>query len=223
VKKMWNKKQRKRKEFEKASLEHLDMLYGVALRLTRNEQNAEDLVQDTYVRALRFYDSFEWGTNIRAWLLRILTNTFINKYRRAQKERLLTDQTELTPTHEGLLSNQTLSHPNDPESQVMSRLIRTELARAVDELPEDFRIPVVLADIYGFSYREIAEIQHCPIGTVMSRLHRGRKALQSRLLDQAIASGVIKAEPKSALKEEPGALEAPTDLEAYRLRRRKAS
>lgn len=220
---MWKKSNRRRKEFEKAALEHLDTLYGVALRLTRNEQNAEDLVQDTYVRALRFYDNFEWGTNIRAWLLRILTNTFINKYRRAQKERQLAEQNELSPAHEGLMSNQALSHLQDPESQVMSSLIRTELAHAVDELPEDFRIPVVLADIYGFSYREIAEIQNCPIGTVMSRLHRGRKALQSRLMDQAIASGVVKPEPKSVSTQEQKKLNEPTNLQEYRQRRRKVS
>ncbi len=96
---MWKKSGRKRKEFEKAALEHLDTLYGVALRLTRNEQNAEDLVQDTFVRALRFYGHFEWGTNIRAWLLRILTNTFINCYRKNQKERQLTEHPEMNPTH----------------------------------------------------------------------------------------------------------------------------
>ncbi len=172
---MWKRNSRKRQDFEKAALEHIDTLYGVALRLTRNEQNAEDLVQDTYVRALRFYDSFEWGTNIRAWLLRIMTNTFINRYRRTQKERQLAESPALTSAaHESLLSAQSMAHLRDPERRLMSGLLGQELECAVSELPEDFRMPVILADIYGFTYREIAEIQGCPVGTVMSRLHRAR-------------------------------------------------
>jgi RNA polymerase sigma-70 factor (ECF subfamily) len=214
---MWKKSNRKRKDFEKAALEHLDTLYGVALRLTRNEQNAEDLVQDTYVRALRFYDRFEWGTNIRAWLLRILTNTFINRYRKNQKERQLVEQPEMTLAQEALLSSQAVVQLQDPEKMVMGRLLREDLARAVEELPDDFRIPVVLADAYGFSYREIAEIQGCPIGTVMSRLHRARKGLQARLLDQAVAAGVVKTEPG---KNGERFAAAPTDLAEYRRRKR---
>lgn len=217
---MWKKTKRRRQEFEAAALEHLDALYGVALRLTRDEQNAQDLVQDTYVRALRFYDNFEWGTNIRAWLLRIMTNTFINCYRRSQRERQLSEEAETSPMSTALMSNQALSQLHDPESHVLSSLVRHELTRAVDELAEDFRMPVVLADVYGFSYREIAEIQGCPIGTVMSRLHRGRKALQSRLLEQAQASGILKeaSETKSARDQST----PPTDLNEYR-RRRKVS
>lgn len=212
---MW-RSTRKRREFEKAALEHLDTLYGVALRLTRNQQNAEDLVQDTYVRALRFYDRFEWGTNIKAWLLRIMTNTFINCYRRRQKERQLAELPESADIQELLLSSQAFDHVRDPETQVMSRLLRDDLINAVEELPEEFRIPVVLADAYGFSYREIADIQDCPIGTVMSRLHRARRALQKRLLDQAVACGVVKAEPAEP-RASAGA--EPVDLEKYRLRR----
>jgi RNA polymerase sigma-70 factor, ECF subfamily len=213
---MWKRASRKRNEFEKAALEHLDTLYGVALRLTRNQQNAEDLVQDTYVRALRFYDRFEWGTNIKAWLLRIMTNTFINCYRKNQKERQLAELPESSSIQETLLSSQAFDHVQDPETQVMSRLLREDLVKAVDELPEEFRIPVVLADAYGFSYREIAEIQGCPIGTVMSRLHRARRALQVRLLDQAVACGIVTAAP-AASPAEPS-LE-PVDLDSYRHRR----
>ena len=217
---MWKKTRRKRQEFEKMALEHLDTLYGVALRLTRNEQNAEDLVQDTYVRALRFYERFEWGTNIRAWLLRIMTNTFINCYRRNQKERQLTDSPETSSANEMLVSSQTIAQLQDPESQLMTRMLRESLVQAVDELPEDFKVPVILADVYGFSYREIAEIQECPIGTVMSRLHRARKTLQGRLLDQAVAAGVV----KGASQNEPEVgNKGPTDLSEYRRRRRMVS
>jgi RNA polymerase sigma-70 factor (ECF subfamily) len=212
---MW-KSSRKRREFEKAALEHLDTLYGVALRLTRNQQNAEDLVQDTYVRALRFYDRFEWGTNIKAWLLRIMTNTFINCYRKNQKERQLTELPEASGVQELFLSSQAFEHVRDPETQVMSRMLRDDLVKAVEELPEEFRIPVVLADAYGFSYREIADIQDCPIGTVMSRLHRARRALQKRLVDQAVASGIVKAAPAAPPASEG---QEPIDLEKYRLRR----
>lgn len=217
---MWKKSRRKRQEFERAALEHLDTLYGVALRLTRNEQNAEDLVQDTYVRALRFYDRFEWGTNIRAWLLRIMTNTFINCYRRNQKERQLTDSPESSPVTEMLVSSQTVAQLQDPESQLMSRLLRESLVKAVDDLPEEFKVPVVLADVYGFSYREIAEIQDCPIGTVMSRLHRARKSLQGRLADQAKAAGIFDGTSRDQSRKKNM---SPTDLDEYRRRRRKVS
>lgn len=213
---MWNKARRKRREFEKAALEHIDTLYGVALRLTRNEQNAEDLVQDTYLRALRFYERFEWGTNIRAWLLRIMTNTFINCYRRNQKERQLTENAESSPATEMLVSSQTVAQLQDPESQLMSRLLRESLVQAVDELPEEFKVPVVLADVYGFSYREIAEIQDCPIGTVMSRLHRARKSLQGQLVDQAVAAGLLTGGSKD---QSSSGNPSPTNLTEYRRRR----
>jgi RNA polymerase sigma-70 factor (ECF subfamily) len=217
---MWTSKNHKRKDFEKAALEHLDTLYGVALRLTRNQQNAEDLVQDTFVRALRFYDSFEWGTNIRAWLLRILTNTFINTYRRGQKERQVAESPEHALTHESLMSAQSMGHLRDPESQAMAGLVRRELEAAVAELPDDFRMVVVLADVHGFSYREIAEIQGCPIGTVMSRLHRARKALQRRLMEQAQAAGIVEPEDDATSR---AGLPSPTSLDDFRQRRRGVS
>lgn len=216
------KPSRKRREFEAAALKHMDSLYGVALRLTRDEQNAQDLVQDTFVRALRFYDRFEWGTNIRAWLLRILTNTFINRYRQVQKEKQLAEQAQVGPAQDALFSSQSLSQLRDPETQVMGGLLRQELARAVDELPEDFRVTLVLADVYGFSYREIAEIIDRPIGTVMSRLHRARRALQGQLLDQAVEAGLVK--PVSEAGDDERRSSEPTDLAAFRLRKgRRAS
>jgi RNA polymerase sigma-70 factor (ECF subfamily) len=211
---VWGRANRRRKDFEKASLEHLDSLYGMAVRLTRDERDAEDLVQDTYVRALRFQDRFEPGTNMRAWLLRILTNTFINRYRRRQKERQLADQLEAGPDQEALLSTHAQAQLRDPEKQLQIGILREELARAVDELPDEFRVAVVLADVYGFSYKEIASVLDCPIGTVMSRLHRARRALQARLMDQAIAAGLVSRHPSAELDSERAA-----DLAAYRRRR----
>ena len=212
---VWNRKSRRREEFEKTALEHLDALYGVALRLTRDERDAEDLVQDAYVRALRFHDSFQAGTNMRAWLLRILTNTFINKYRRRQRERQLADQLEQGPDHEALISSAAIRQLRDPEAQLQRGLLREELGKAVDTLPEEFRVAVVLADVYGFSYKEIASVLDCPLGTVMSRLHRGRKALQAQLMDQAIGAGLVKASE--------GSKKTTTDLAEYRRKRGGAS
>jgi RNA polymerase sigma-70 factor (ECF subfamily) len=213
----WIRTSRRRKEFEKSALQHLDAMYGVALRLTRDERDAEDLVQDTFVRALRFHERFEPGTNMRAWLLRILTNTFINRYRKRQRERQLADQLELGPDHEALLSSESVQRLRDPESELQRGLLREELARAVDSLPEEFRVAVVLADVYGCSYKEIASVLDCPIGTVMSRLHRGRKALQAQLVEQAISVGLIGRDESH--RREPDA----TDLGEYRRRRGEAS
>ncbi len=215
----WKVSSRRREEFEKAALQHLDALYGVAMRLARDERDAEDLVQDTYVRALRFEERFEPGTNMRAWLLRILTNTFINRYRRRQRERQLADQLELGPDQEALLSSQAVQQLRDPESQFQRGLLREELCRAVDSLPEEFRVAVVLADVYGFSYKEIANVLDCPIGTVMSRLHRGRKALQAMLVDQAVSAGLVKAGPAQPAEEPVPA----TSLAEFRRRRGGAS
>ena len=216
---MWSTSKRKRKEFEAAALEHLDMLYSVALRLTRDEQNAEDLVQDTYLRALRFFDRFEYGTNLRAWLLRIMTNIFVNGYRRRQKEKQLAEQVEQGSAAEVLLSSAAVGQLRYPENQVMTGLLRRELVRALDDLPEDFRVPMVLADVYGFSYREISDIQECPIGTVMSRLHRARKSLQVRLMDHALSSGLVSL-PRQGQRD---AAANPANLEEYRRRRRRSS
>jgi RNA polymerase sigma-70 factor (ECF subfamily) len=211
------KPSRKRREFETSALQHLDALYGVALKLTRDEQNAKDLVQDTYVRALRFYDRFEWGTNMRAWLLRILTNMFINRYRQAQKEKQLADTFLGTATHDAILSTMAMGQLRDPERRVMDGMLRDALIRAFDELPDEFRMTVVLADVYGFSYKEIAEIIDRPIGTVMSRLHRARRALQEKLLDQAVAAGLVTTGPAS-----PEAPQTSTaNLAEYRTQRRR--
>lgn len=178
--------------FESEALSYLDALYRTGLRMTKNAADAEDLVQETYIRAFRFRHQFTLGTNLKAWLFRILTNTFINLYRRRAARPEFTDVDGLD---EYLLYNRMAelrspSSGSDPEKEVLDRLMDTEVREALDDLPEHFRGAVVLADIEGFSYKEIAEILHIPIGTVMSRLHRGRRLLQRRLYDYAKQRGI---------------------------------
>src|SRR5882724_1985825 len=173
--------ERTRREFEHLSLEHLDALYSAGLRLTKNERDAEDLVQDTFLRAFRFFDKFERGTNFRAWLFKILTNTFINKYRRQVKERSFSEGSERESVTAQLFSADATEAAANPEDHLLDRLLSEEVLGAIDQLPIDFRMVVILADLQEFSYREIAEILDCPVGTVMSRLFRGRKLLQKFL------------------------------------------
>ena len=203
-----------RKQFEDACVAHLDDLYGAALRLARDSARAEELVQDTYVRALRFARSFEWGTNLKAWLFRILTNTFINDYRHRLHERRYVERAASEPIYDEVLDRQAREYAANPEAHAFTRFFQRDLERALDDLPEDFRLVVVLADLQGFSYKEISEIVGCPIGTVMSRLHRGRRLLQRELVDYAVAAGVRPPRDESDS-------EAPaTSLEQYRRRRR---
>src|SRR5438309_11826844 len=182
---------RTRREFEGLALEHIDPLYSAALRLTKNERDAEDLVQDCFLRAYRFFDKFERGTNIKAWLFKILTNTFINRYRRNVKERSIVEGSERDAVHERFISREATEYAANPEQFFFDRLLSDDVLRAVDALPIDFRLVVILADLQEFSYKEIAEILDCPVGTVMSRLYRGRKLLQKNLLAYAVASGVV--------------------------------
>jgi len=176
--------------FEQEALSYIDALYRSAVRMTRDPDDAEDLVQETYIRALRFKHQFRPGTNLKAWLFRILTNTFINTYRRKTARPEFTDVTGLD---EYVLYNRMAElqggASGDPQ-EVVDRLMDTEVRQALDELPEIFRSAVILADIEGFSYKEIAGILHIPIGTVMSRLHRGRRLLQRRLYDHAREHGI---------------------------------
>src|SRR5215470_16279237 len=181
-----------RREFEREALPHLGPLHGTALRLTRNERDAEDLVQDTILRAYRYFDKFEQGTNAKAWLFRILTNTFINSYhaRKRDLEVALAAAEEAETTdivhHEAQLS------ARDPEGAVASRLLSDDVVRALESLPAEFRLVVLLCDVEEFSYKEIAEIMDCPVGTVMSRLFRARRLLQRALHDYAVEQGIIK-------------------------------
>jgi len=170
-------------EFEAMVSPWLDGLYASGLRLTRNERDAEDLVQDAVMRAYRFFDKFERGTNFRAWLFKILTNTFINSYRRSVKERSLSDESERQSVEARFFSADTTEQAQNPEELILHRAISADVLVAIDTLPIDFRMVVILADLQEFSYREIAEILDVPVGTVMSRLFRGRKALQRVLLE----------------------------------------
>ena len=178
-------------EFETEALRHLDALYRTALRMTRSEADAEDLVQETYIRAFRFKDQFTLGTNMKAWLFRILTNTFINTYRRkaAQPDVTDLDGVDEFSLYRRMADDRAASSSPDPEAELLSRVVDTEVTEALEELPEKFRTTVLL-DVEGFSYKEIAEMLSIPIGTVMSRLHRGRKFLQKRLYDLARERGI---------------------------------
>jgi RNA polymerase sigma-70 factor (ECF subfamily) len=168
-----------RKAFEDTALQHMDVLYSVALRMAKNKTEAEDLVQDTYLRAYRFFDRFQPGTSMRAWLLKILKNTFINNFKKQAK----------TPEHVDFdrlkLSEEEPASSNDPEEEIIYKTFEDEFTRAMDALPEEFRLVILLSDVKGCSYKETAEIVDRPIGTVMSRLHRGRKILRDNLREYA--------------------------------------
>jgi RNA polymerase sigma-70 factor (ECF subfamily) len=177
--------------FETVAFEYMDSLYSTALRMSRNAQDAEDLVQDTYLRAYRFFDKFEPGTNFKAWIFKILTNTFINRYR---KKTNTPQQIQFEKIEYGIsedlnekekLEWADLAHPN------YSEMFDDQIAGALRELPEDFRIVILLADVEGFSYKEIADIIDRPIGTVMSRLFRGRRLLQKHLESYARTEGYL--------------------------------
>jgi len=176
--------------FERDVMQHLDALYRTALRMTRNPQDAEDLVQETMLRAYRFLDRFEPGTNLRAWLFKILTNTYINRYRKASSEPRvdsLDDSEELSLYR--YLDNEAASRGGSVEAQVLDRFAENDIKTAIEALPSQYRITVLLADVEGFSYNDIAEITNVKKGTVMSRLFRGRRLLQKALVDQARSAG----------------------------------
>ena len=187
-----------RRRFQADALPLLDSLYGAALRMTRNPQDAEDLVQETMLRAYRAFDRFEAGTNLKAWLFRILTNAYINTYRKRQREpqKVSADEVEEFDLYQELKNHDTQFEAT-PESIVLDSLVDSDIIDAIDDLPEQFRLAVVLSDIEGFSYAEMAEIMDVPMGTVMSRLHRGRKALQKRLWELARDRGIVKGSSDS--------------------------
>lgn len=198
-------------EFETQALPYLGPLLSTATRLTRNRAEAEDLVQDTFVKAMRARAQFQAGTNLKAWLFRILTNTFINKYRRGGLERSVLDGAHAEPLTDRWMSAATLRSMREPESLALRSSLEAEIGKALDELPDDFRATVLLADVEELSYTEIAEAVGCPVGTVMSRLHRGRRLLKTKLADQARALGIIsESETKPA---------SPVDLQAFRKKR----
>jgi len=171
--------------FEADAMAYVDQLYGAAMRMTRNPADAEDLVQETYTKAFAAFRSFEQGTNLRAWLFRILRNTYINAYRKAQREPLSTSADELSDPQLLEVDARSAGGARSAETEALERLGDTEIIEAMQALPEDFRTAVYLADVEGFSYKEIAEIMETPVGTVMSRVHRGRKSLRSLLAQYA--------------------------------------
>ena len=179
----------------------MDQLYGAALRMTRNAADAEDLIQETFLRAYRGYERFEEGTNLRAWMYRILTNTYINSYRAKQRRPEESDLADVEDLYlyrrlGGLEASQ---RGRSAEDELMDLVTDSEVKDALEALPEQFRVAVLLADIEGFSYKEIADMLEVPIGTVMSRLHRGRKGLQKALGDFASDRGLLPREPVPAI------------------------
>ncbi|MGD8698767.1 MAG: sigma-70 family RNA polymerase sigma factor [Gemmatimonadales bacterium] len=177
----------KREEFEREALVHLDTLYNVALRLAGNAADAEDLVQEAVAKAWRAWDKYERGTNCRAWLVTILRNTFINQFRRESRRPTAVqfDSVEDVNVFEAV-------QERDPEGSFFRYIVDDEVKRAIQDLPEEFRIPVVLSDVEGMNYAEIAEVLDVPVGTVKSRLFRGRRRLQQRLYEYALEMGYIR-------------------------------
>ena len=177
----------KQKDFEEEIIPHLDAMYNFALRLTSDPNDAEDLVQDTIVKAYRFFSSYEKGTNAKAWLFRILKNSYINEYRKKSKQPSQVDYDEVSTFYETIRAERT--DTSDLEDRMFRELIDDDISDALEELPEDFRTVVLLCDVEGFTYEEIANMLDVPIGTIRSRLHRGRNLLKAQLMEYAEKRG----------------------------------
>jgi RNA polymerase sigma-70 factor (ECF subfamily) len=177
----------KQEDFEEEIIPHLDAMYNFALRLTSDPNDAEDLVQDTIVKAFRFFSSYEKGTNAKAWLFRILKNSYINNYRKKSKQPNQVDYDEVSSFYETIRADRT--DTSDLEDRMFRELIDDDISNALEELPEDFRTVVLLCDVEGFTYEEIANMLDVPIGTIRSRLHRGRNLLKAQLMEYAEKRG----------------------------------
>jgi len=199
------KKNKNNNDFHGLIESHLDGMYGMALRYTRNPALAEDLVHDTVVRALRFEDRFEMGTNFKAWVYTILTRTFIHKYRRSKREKEILSAANGGEVKGFFHSEAVQEALNSPESTYLRNILSDDVLAALDGLPADFRAVVMLCDVEGLSYKEIAEVVDCPVGTVMSRLYRGRRLLERKLRATAIERGILRSSPgEEAVTEKEG-------------------
>jgi RNA polymerase sigma-70 factor (ECF subfamily) len=194
-------------DFEAAAMPFVDSLYNTAFRMARNAEDAEDLVQESYLKAYKYYDKFQEGTNFKAWLFKILNNTFINNYRRRQARPPQSDFAEIEESFEDQVSDEVKRRIKSPEEELLEDVLDEDVQRALDDLPTDYRMAVVLADLEGFSYKEIAEILELPVGTVMSRLYRGRKLLEASMLSYARDHGYLRdnAEPAKMRSRRGGA------------------
>ena len=180
-----------REEFEALALEHFDALYNTAMRLTRNPSEAQDLVQETFLKAYRFFHRFEPGTNIKAWLFTILRNTYINAYRKAARQQQQVDFDQIAPFYADPSGPAEWTERGSTEA-MLTHLVQDDVKRALESLPDEYRMVVLLADLEDFAYKEIADIVGCPVGTVMSRLFRGRRQLRKSLAEFAKKSGYVK-------------------------------
>lgn len=185
-------------DFETAALPYLDGLYSMAFRLARNAEDAEDLVQETYFKAYKHYDKFEAGTNLKAWLFRILRNTFINSYRKRQNQPPQSAFSDIEENFESLVNQEPGRQIKNPEQQILEQVLDADVQTALDALRDDYRMVIHLVDLEGFSYKEAAQILEVPVGTVMSRLYRGRRELERVLLDYAQKQGYIRQEDQPA-------------------------
>ncbi|MBE7340014.1 sigma-70 family RNA polymerase sigma factor [Corynebacterium aurimucosum] len=186
----------KQRLFEEQALPLLDQLYGGAMRLTRNPQDAEDLIQETYLKAYSNFDSFKQGTNLKAWLYRIMTNTYINSYRKAKRRPLESSADELSDFQLYTTAGHDSTGLESAEVEALKQMPDSEISEAMNDLPEDYRMVVYYADVVGLAYKEIADVMGTPLGTVMSRLHRGRKLLRAALKDVAREKGIGRNHPE---------------------------